>query len=425
MSSVTSRRSQSTRSSATAPPSSKNGSVEARKHENNHGSDHTHSHSHSTGVFGGLSHTHSHEDGHGHDAEQIVEVLKGGGDRGSRITVIGLVSNVGLTAAKGAAGWYMNSASLLADAGHSLSDLLGDFVTLFCWKLSRRPPSERYPYGFGKFEVLGTTTVSFLLTGGAIGIGLHSWGLLADALAQSATSLPPGALHDIVVNATHVANSVPSAHAHAHAHALDPNAAWFAAVSVIAKEWLYRITKQVADDERSPVLHANAVHHRSDAYSSFVALVAILGSWWFPHLPLDPIGGFIVSILIFKQGWEILMTAFRQLTDASVSPRTKASLTQALEPLLPTPLSTKLGQPSIAQVDNHTENLLAVRDLRAMRAGALMFVDLTAEVPRSLRVEDATRLEQKITSALKASRKEISEVRVKFSPVSRGPTLRE
>ena len=43
------------------------------------------------------------------------------GDRGSRITVIGLVSNVGLTAAKGAAGWYMNSASLLADAGHSLS----------------------------------------------------------------------------------------------------------------------------------------------------------------------------------------------------------------------------------------------------------------------------------------------------------------
>jgi divalent metal cation (Fe/Co/Zn/Cd) transporter len=42
-------------------------------------------------------------------------------DRGTQVTVIGLVSNVGLTAAKGLAGWYMNSASLLADAGHSFS----------------------------------------------------------------------------------------------------------------------------------------------------------------------------------------------------------------------------------------------------------------------------------------------------------------
>lgn len=177
-------------------------------------------------------------------------------------------------------------------------DLLGDFVTLFCWKLSRKPPSERYPYGFGKFEVLGTTTVSILLTAGAVGIGMHSWSLLADSLSQMATTLPAGPIHDVVVAATGAAQSIPTAvtehvhvHSHSHSHALDPNAAWFAAISVIAKEWLYRATKRVADDERSPVLLANAVHHRSDAYSSLVALVAILGSWSFPHLPLDPIGG--------------------------------------------------------------------------------------------------------------------------------------
>ena len=69
------------------------------------------------------------------------------------------------------------------------------------------------------------------------------------------------------------------------------NAAWFAAVSIVSKEWLFRITRKVADEENSPVLLANAYHHRSDAYSSVVALVAILGSGWFPTLPLDPIGG--------------------------------------------------------------------------------------------------------------------------------------
>ena len=43
------------------------------------------------------------------------------GDRGSRITLIGLFSNIVLTSAKGLAGWYLHSASLLADAGHCLS----------------------------------------------------------------------------------------------------------------------------------------------------------------------------------------------------------------------------------------------------------------------------------------------------------------
>lgn len=138
--------------------------------------------------------------------------------------------------------------------------------------------------------------MSLLLTAGALGIGVHSWALLMEALSQSAAALPSGVVHDVLETVTAAAHSVPvvvseHAHAHAHAHALDPNAAWFAAVSVIGKEWLYRVTKRVADEERSPVLFANAIHHRSDAYSSLVALLAILGTWWFPHLPLDPIGG--------------------------------------------------------------------------------------------------------------------------------------
>ncbi|OSX66605.1 hypothetical protein POSPLADRAFT_1053238, partial [Postia placenta MAD-698-R-SB12] len=194
---------------------------------------HSHSHSHSHSIFSSMGHTHGPDEGH---AEQIVEALQSGGfrDRGTRITLLGLFANIGLTVSKGAAGWYMNSASLLADAGHSLSDLLGDFVTLTCWKLSRRPPSARYPYGFGKFEVLGTTTVSLLLTAGALGIGVHSWALLMEALSQSAAALPSGVVHDVLETVTAAAHSVPvvvseHAHAHAHAHALDPNAAWFAA----------------------------------------------------------------------------------------------------------------------------------------------------------------------------------------------------
>ncbi|KAF9222543.1 hypothetical protein BS17DRAFT_708242 [Gyrodon lividus] len=368
---------------------------------------HSHPHSHSHSIF----HTHSHDEhDHAHDAEQIVQALEGAGDRGSRITLIGLLVNIGLTGAKGTAGWYMHSASLLADAGHSLSGmqyLLGDFVTLFCWKLSRKPPSERYPFGFAKFETLGTTTVSVLLIGGALGIGFHSYHFLIDALSSTVSALPPGQLFDSLQHIASVGRHVPTVgHPHTPVDVLDPNAAWFAAISVLVKEWLYRITKKVADEEHSPVLYANAVHHRSDAYSSVVALFAILGSSIFPALPLDPIGGLLVSFVILRQGLALLGGAFAELTDAGISMSSHDKLLRALDPLLFHGVVT----------DQHPR-LLAVRELRAKRAGSLISVDLTADVPNATTVLATSELQEKITQLLKTARKEISEVRVKFHPV--------
>lgn len=369
-------------------------------HSHDHGEEHTHSHS----IF----HSHSHgEEGHSHDAEQIIAALKGSGDRGSQITLIGLFSNIGLTAAKGLAGWYLHSASLLADAGHSMSDLLGDFVTLFCWRLSRKPPTERYPYGFAKFETLGTTTISILLIGGALGIGFHSYHLLVVALADTAAHLEPGALQELLQWVTSSA-PIPTI-GHSHVHGVDPNAAWFALLGVVSKEWLYRITKVVADEENSPVLLANAIHHRSDAYSSLVAFFAILGTWLFPAFPLDPVGGLLVSIVILQQGYSLLRGAWGDLTDAGASPRTKISIQKILQPLI----SKDSTSTSVTQ---HTPPLLGISKLRARRAGSMLFVDLTATVPRTITVEQASVLDEIITRKLREEKKEIAEVRVKFDP---------
>ncbi|KAK7472803.1 mitochondrial metal transporter [Stygiomarasmius scandens] len=364
---------------------------------------HEHGHSHSHSIFGGHSHSHG-EEGHNYGAEKIMAAWEGSGDRGSQITLIGLFSNVGLTIAKGLAGWFLHSASLLADAGHSMSDLLGDFVTLFCWKLSRKPPSEKYPYGFAKFETLGTTTVSLLLIGGALGIGFHSYHLLLSALAETAHTLPSGPVQEILHNVTSIAPGVPESLMHSHTHAVDPNAAWFAAISVIAKEWLYRITKTVADEENSPVLLANAIHHRSDAYSSFVALFAILGSWIFPKVPLDPIGGLLVSFVILQQGIGLFVGAWGDLTDAGVSAQTRDSLQRTLEPIL-------------ANRDASLPSVLSISGLRARRAGSLLYVDLVAQVPSDSTVKDLVVLENQILATMKEKRKEVTEVRVKFEAV--------
>ncbi|KAG6820246.1 hypothetical protein H0H93_003410 [Arthromyces matolae] len=324
--------------------------------ENTHDDKHDHSHSHS--LFG---HSHSHsngnENGHIHGTE-IIAALEG-------------------------------------------QDLLGDFVTLFCWRLSRKPPSEKYPYGFAKIETVGTSVVSILLIGGALGIGFHSYHLLLAALSNSAASLPASPLQEILTTVTSIAPTAPIV-GHGHVHAVDPNAAWFAAISVLIKESLYRATKVVADQEKSPVLMANAIHHRSDAYSSLVAFFAILGTWFFPALPLDPIGGLLVSFVILRQGLDLLWGAWHDLTDAGLAPQTRRSIERKLKPLL---RSTAPTSP-----------LIGVHNLRARRSGSMLFVDLTAIVPATMTVRETSHLDDKISQTLKEARKEIAEVRVSFKP---------
>ncbi|KAF7315612.1 Cation efflux family [Mycena indigotica] len=368
---------------------------------------HSHSHSHSHSVF---SPSHS----HGTDsAERIMAAFRGAGDRGSQITLVGLFANIGesyfrgLTAIKGAAGYLTHSAALIADAGHSASDLVGDLVTLACWRISRRPPTNAFPYGFAKFETLGTTTVSIFLIAGAAGLGLHSYHLLLHSLVDTSQSLPTGPLQEALTNITSIAPALHThGHAHSHSHGVDPNALWFAALGILSKEWLYRITKSVAQQENSSVLLANAYHHRSDSYGSMVAFCAILGNWWWPALPLDPIGGLLVSLIILQNGASLLFGAWGDITDAGIPPSTRNAINDALTPLLASSHSSE-SSPS----------LLGLRHIRGRRAGSLIFVDLTAEVPKSLSVDAAIALEEQMTQTLKAARKEVGELRVRFHVV--------
>ena len=126
--------------------------------------------------------------------------------------------------------------------------------------------------------------------------------------------------------------------------------------------------------------------------------------------------GLLVSVLIFQQGWTFFVSALRQLTDAGVSPRTRAALHDAIAPLLSSPSSPT--SPSIPpSASASADVLLGVSDIRALRRGANMFVDLTAHVPAALSVAEAAALEARVRDALVAARRDVKEVRVRFRPV--------
>lgn len=117
--------------------------------------------------------------------------------------------------------------ALSADAVHSLTDLVSDFMTLATVAWALKPPNERFPLGYGKFESLGSLGVSSLLLAGGVLMGLSSVTDLCHIY------LP--AVHEAMEHIGMLG------HSHGHSHQI-PNiqAAWLAGGSVVVKEWLYR-----------------------------------------------------------------------------------------------------------------------------------------------------------------------------------------
>jgi hypothetical protein len=163
-----------------------------------------------------------------HDKTYLTSTNKN--DAGVRITRIGLFINLGMAIGKGVGGYVFHSQALIADAFHALTDLVSDIMTLSTVSWSLKPPTSRFPSGYGKVESLGALGVSGLLLFGGMGMGINALDVLY-------TQLFLDALH-----ADHH-HGLFSFLGHSHSHGAtvpNLNAAWLAGGSVLVKEWLYR-----------------------------------------------------------------------------------------------------------------------------------------------------------------------------------------
>lgn len=207
-----------------------------------------------------------------------------------RVTLVGSVVNLALTAFKLAAGIFGHSSAMVADAVHSLSDFATDLAVLVFVKLSGRPADDDHAWGHGKFETLGTLTIGIVLA--AVGIAMLAGGVERTvAFLQGQPIATPGAV-----------------------------ALAAAVISIAAKEWLYRYTVSAERRLHSPALVANAWHHRSDALTSVAALFGIggaivLGPRW---AVLDPLAAAFVSIFIIKAAADLIKGAADELLEKSL-----------------------------------------------------------------------------------------------------------
>ena len=259
--------------------------------------------------------------------------------------------NVILSISKFVVGVSCHSSVLIADAGHSLSDLFSDFVTLWAVQVARLPPDQDHPYGHGKFEAVGSLFLSLTLIGTGIGVGAMANNNLLDILARQRRG-------------TILSHQIPSLPALA-----------MALISVLSKEWLFRVTRVVGQRIQSQVVIANAWHHRSDAYSSILAFVSIGVAMSIPGLVfVDAAAGLFVAAMIGMTGMEILGESVKQLTDTS---------------------NEELVQ-KVTQLANENVDVEHVVRVRARHVGSASSVDVSVTMPEDRSASAAWAVEERL-----------------------------
>ncbi len=207
-----------------------------------------------------------------------------------RVTIVGSIVNLVLTAFKLIGGIAGHSSAMVADAIHSMSDFATDLAVIVFVKLSGKPADSRHAYGHGKFETLGTLTIGLVLL--AVGVAMLTGGVRSTvAFFNGEVIKVPGMIALVA-----------------------------AVVSIVSKEWLYRYTVKAEKRLHSPALLANAWHHRSDALTSVAALLGIggaivLGERW---AVLDPIAAAVVSLFIIKAAFDLCRNAIDELLEKSL-----------------------------------------------------------------------------------------------------------
>ena len=220
-----------------------------------------------------------------------------------KVTAVGSVVNIVLTFFKFVAGILGRSSAMVADAVHSLSDLVTDAIIFIFVKAASKPIDRDHEYGHGKFETLATMIVGCILI--LVGLGIMINGI-KDCIAffHGDKGEHPRLIALIA-----------------------------AVLSIVLKEAVFRYTLIHGRKLDSPIMIANAWHHRSDAFSSIATLVGVAGAMFLGDngLILDPLAAIFVSFYICKSGYEVVKPSIDELLEKSLPHETEKEIRQILK----------------------------------------------------------------------------------------------
>jgi len=276
-----------------------------------------------------------------------------------RTARLSIFSNISLIVIKLLAGLYSGSVSIIAEAIHSGMDLLASIIAFLSVKMSDSPPDREHPYGHGKFE-----NVSGVIE--AVLIFIAAGWIIYEAVHKI---IKPAAIENIEVGVAVMA------------------------VSAVVNFFISRKLYMVAKRTDSIALEADALHLKTDVYTSVGVAVGLFLIWLTGWHFLDPIVAISVAILILKESYTLLRNAYSPLLDASLSPEENLIIEEVLQ---------KRG--------------LAFHNLRTRKSGQYRFADLHLEMPENISLKNVHGLCDEIEDEIKSKINHI-EIQIHVEPV--------
>lgn len=287
-------------------------------------------------------------------------------------TWLGIIVNVFLAVLKGVVGMMSHSKALIADAAHSASDVAGSIAVLIGLKAAKLPPDEDHPYGHGKAESIAAIVVSVIL----LFIGF-------EIAISSIQAIGAG---------------------------VDTPPLWYAliaiGISVVSKEALFQYKIRLGRKYSSQALIVNAWEHRSDAYSSIAAFLAVsgaligqkLGIAWLYYL--DPIAGLLVAVLILHMGYKLVKESIHFTLDHVLHGEEAEELEEAVQ---------------------QVQGVIEVDDLRAREHGHYVIVDTKISVNPNISVMEGHDIALAVKNELMTRFSIVSDVFVHVNPYDASP----
>ena len=257
---------------------------------------------------------------------------------------VSIVVNLAVFAVKLVPGILIGSISLIADAFHSLGDVLSAVVVIWGFKAAARPSDREHPFGHGRAENVATLVIGSLLFVAAWEFGQNSVERL---------------LHPRPVTASYGLLAA-------------------LAVTLVLKEWLSRFARSLGRKLDSSMLEGDFWHHRSDVFATAVVIVALFAAR-FGWDSVDGLGGLAIAGFIAYAAFSLTKAAINPLIGEAPSPRLLAEIREAA-----------LTVPEVQQV----------HDLIVHFYGGVMVTSLHIEIPDSLDIVKAHDVAEAVEGAI-------------------------
>lgn len=280
-----------------------------------------------------------------------------------KLSLVGIIGNVFLSAFKFIAGIMGNSSAMVSDAVHSLSDVFSTFIAFLGVRFGRREADASHPYGHERIESLAAIVLGLILLVTGVGIG---WVGLEKILAGNYESLPIPGMIALVA----------------------------AIVSIAVKEGMFWYTRHWARVIRSSAFEADAWHHRSDAMSSIGALVGVGGSM-LGYPVLDPIASVVICLFILKQGISIIYDALKKMLDTSCGEQFEKEVRQLVD------------------AENQVER---IDMLRTRMFGDKVYIDMEIAIDGSMQLTDAHAIAERVHDDIEHAFPEVKHVMIHVNP---------